>query len=189
MVAAEITFQLVDGATAAAHAAELRQLHAEVYASLPNGRDADVAGFADRFRVQSRQPGFALAEARRGGYLVGYAAGMPLRPSTSWWRNLTTPVPDEVTAEHPGRTFALIDLLVRASWRRQGVGRTLHDLLLKSRPEERATLVVAPTATAALTALQSWGWRKVARTRDAAPGSPVSDVLVSTLPANQEGRS
>jgi len=39
---------------------------------------------AARFRVQRRQPGFALAEARHGDYLVGYAAGMPLRPSTSW---------------------------------------------------------------------------------------------------------
>ena len=184
MVTGEITFELVDGAKAAAHAGELQQLHAEVLASKPPGRDAATL-FADRFRVQSRQPGFALAEARHGGYLVGYATGMPLRPSTSWWRDLTTPVPDEVTAEHPGRTFALLELLVRASWRRQGIGRTLHDLLLKNRREERATLIVAPTANAALTAFQNWGWRKVARTRHTEPGSPVSDVLVTTLPASR----
>ena len=169
-----ITFELLDGTRAAAHAEELQALHAEV--SPPE----EAAQFERRFRVQRRQPGFVLAEARHGGYLVGYAAGMPLRPSTSWWRDLTAPVPDEVAAEYPGRTFALAGLLVRASWRRQGIGRALHDLILGNRPEERATLTVPPTAVPAQNALQKWGWRKVARTRP--PGSPVSDILVTSLP-------
>ena len=69
-------------------------------------RQAGDEDYPRRFAVQRRQPGFVLAEARNGGYLVGFAAGMPLRPSTSWWRELTTPLPDEVTAEHAGRTFA-----------------------------------------------------------------------------------
>jgi ribosomal protein S18 acetylase RimI-like enzyme len=178
----DITFQLLDGRQAAAHAAELQALHAEVYAAPPFQRDDDAEQFAGRFRVQCRQPGFVLAEARHGGYLIGYAAGMPLRPSTPWWRNLTTPLPDEVTTEHPGRTFALIDLLVRASWRRQGIGRTLHDLILHDRREARATLTVLPAATPAQNAFRNWGWRKIARTRDSLPGSAVSDVLVTALP-------
>ena len=176
----EITFQLLDGTQAEAHTAELRALRAEE----SFGRDDD-GSFADRFRVLRRQPGFVLAEARHGGYLVGYAFGMPLRPSTSWWRHLTTPLPEEITAERPGRTFALVELLVRASWRRQGIAETLHDLILANRPEERATLTVLPTATPAQRALRKWGWRKVARTRDAEPGSPVSDVLVTTLLASR----
>jgi GNAT superfamily N-acetyltransferase len=182
--APEITFELLDGGQAAEHGAELRALHAEVYAAPPYRRDEDEGEFARRLRVQRRQPGFVLAEARHGGYLVGYAAGMPLRPSTSWWRDLTTPLPDEVTAEHPGRTFALADLLVRSAWRRQGIGAGLHDLILSGRREERATLVVLPAATAAQNAFQSWGWRKVGRTRDPRPGSAVSDVLVTELPVN-----
>jgi GNAT superfamily N-acetyltransferase len=175
--APDLTFQLLDGTEAAAHASELQALHAEACAD-------DAASFADRLRVQRRQPGFVLAEARHGGYLVGYAFGMPLRPSTSWWRHLTTPLPDEVTAEHPGRTFALVELLVRASWRRQGIGRALHDLILENRPEERAALTVPPAATPAQNAFRSWGWRKVARTRGESPGSPVSDVLVTALLAD-----
>jgi ribosomal protein S18 acetylase RimI-like enzyme len=178
-----ITFELLDGRQAAAHAAEVEALQDEVYAGLPYGRSGAGARIAARFGVQSRQPGFALVEARSGGYLVGCAAGMPLRPATSWWREVTTPLPDEVTAEHPGRTFALIELAVRSSWRRQGVGRALHDLLLASRPEERATVVVPPGAAAAQTAFQDWGWRKIARTRNPDPGAPASDVLVTTLPA------
>ena len=178
----EITFRLLDGRQAAAHASELQAIHAEVYADPPQQRNDDAVLFADTFRVQRRQPGFVLAEARRGGYLVGYAAGMPLRPSTSWWRNLTTPLPDEVTAEYPGRTFALVELLVRPSWRRQGIGQTLHDLILRNRREERATLTVPPSAAAAQSAFHSWGWRKIARTRDRSPGSAPSDVLVTALP-------
>ena len=172
----EITFGLLDGTQAAAHADELRALRAEE----SYGR-GDDGSFAERFRVSRRQPGFVLAEARHGGYLVGYAFGMPLRPSTSWWRQLTTPLPDEVTAEHPGRTFALAELLVRASWRRQGIAGTLHDLILADRPEERATLTVLPTAAPAQQAFLKWGWRKVARTRNGGPGSPVSDVLLTEL--------
>jgi len=181
-----ITLRLLDGPRAAEHAAEFEALHEQVYAEPPYagppyGQD-DARPFADRFRVQRRQPGFVLAEARHGGYLVGYAAGMPLRPSTGWWRHLTAPLPAEVTAEHPGRTFALSDLLVRASWRRQGIARALHDLILAGRPEERATLAVPPGAVAAQHAFQSWGWHKVARTRDPRPGSPVYDVLLTSLP-------
>lgn len=181
MPATEITFHLLDGARAREHADELRALHAEVYADPPYRLDEDPGAFAERFRVRSRQPGFVLVEARHGGYLVGYAAGMPLRLSTSWWRNLTTPLPQDVTAEAPGRTFALVDLLVRASWRRQGIGRDLHDRVLARRPEERATLTVLPAASAAQAAFRNWGWRKVGRTQDD-DASAVADVLVADLP-------
>ncbi len=180
--ASEMTFQLLGGTQAAAHADELQALHAEVYADPPYREQGDTALFADRFRVQRRQPGFVLAEVRHGDYLVGFGSGMPLRPSTSWWRELTAPLPAEVTAEPSGRTFAVTDLLVRASWRRQGIGRALHDLLLADRPEERATVTVLPTAAPAQTALTRWGWRKAARTRGSGPGSPVSDVLIIPLP-------
>jgi GNAT superfamily N-acetyltransferase len=108
---------------------------------------------------------------------------MPLRPSTSWWRDLTTPLPREITTEYPGRTFALVELLVRASWRRQGIAAALYDLILRNRPEERATLIVLPAAIPAQKAFQKWGWRKVARTSDPRDGSSLYDVLVTALPA------
>jgi ribosomal protein S18 acetylase RimI-like enzyme len=174
-----IAYRLLDGHAAGERDADLLALTGEVH-----GNAGDPAA-ARRARVWRRQPGFALAEARHGGYLVGYAAGMPLRPSTSWWRDLTTALPAAVTAEYPGRTFALTELLVRASWRRQGIGRELHELLLGDRPEERATLTVPPGAGAAQAAFRSWGWRKVARARgdEAALGTdPVLDVLVIDLP-------
>ena len=184
-----VTIVVLDGRQAAAHEDDLRTLHAEVYADPPRGCDDGAATPAGPLRSQRRQPGFVLAEARHGGYLVGYAAGVPLRPSTSWWRHLTTPLAEDMTTEHPGRTFALTELLVRAAWRRQGIGRALHDAVLANRPEERATLAVPAAATPARTALRGWGWHKVARTRAPRPGSPVSDVFVRPLPVTPRSGS
>ena len=178
MAAPGITFQRLHGRQAAGHVGELQDGHREVY----GGADQE-AWFAGRLRVWRRQPGFVLAEARHGDYLVGFAAGMPLRPSTSWWQYLTAPLPAEVTTEYPGRTFALTELLVRAPWRRQGAAGSLHDLILDGRPEERATLTVLPGATAAQKAFRTWGWTRIARTRGPQDGSPVLDVLVIALPA------
>jgi GNAT superfamily N-acetyltransferase len=176
-----VEYALLDGGGAAEREADLLALAAE--AAGPASGEAGPQAAGRRARVRRRQPGFALAEARHGGYLVGYAAGLPLRPSTSWWSGLTTRLPADVTAEHPGRTFALAELVVRASWRRQGIGRELHDLLLSERREERAALTVAPGAGPAQQALRSWGWQKVARGRDDwDDDGPVLDVMVLGLP-------
>jgi ribosomal protein S18 acetylase RimI-like enzyme len=168
VTAPEITFALLNGAQAGQHRDDYEALHADVH--------PDAADYPDRFRVQRRQPGFVLAEARHGGYLVGYASGLPLRPSTDWWRHLTTTLPADLTTEHPNRTFALLDLLVRASWRRQRIAETLHDMILAGRAEERATLKVPSAATPAQNAFQAWGWRKIART-----ATPAADILTRPL--------
>jgi ribosomal protein S18 acetylase RimI-like enzyme len=176
MAGEEISYRLLDGPAAAEDSGDLLALYQEVYKA-----EADP-GQGNRARVWSRQPGFVLAEARHGGYLIGYATGLPLRPSTDWWRRLTAPLPPAVTEEHQGRTFALTELLVRASWRRQGIARELHDLILTKRTEERATLTVSPTATAAQAAFRSLGWKKLARTRAQHPQDSVLDILVTDLP-------
>jgi GNAT superfamily N-acetyltransferase len=181
-----MTLRRLDGRAAAGHAAELQALHAEAYADPPYGFDAGLAALFDRqLRVQGRQPGFALAEARSGDFLVGYAFGAPLRPSTSWWREVTAPLPEDLARERPGRTFALADVVVRAAWRRQGIGADLHDLILRGREEERATAMVWPAAGPAQGAFRQWGWRKVARSRSPLPGGPVLDVLIRDLMAGR----
>jgi len=76
---------------------------------------------------------------------------------------------------------------VRSSWRRQGIGRELHELMLGGRPEERATLTVPPGAGAAQAAFRSWGWRKVGRARGDGTAAPVLDVLVIDLPLPPRG--
>lgn len=179
---ARITLRAVNGEEAAAHAGELRALYHEVYAEPPYEWGEDHAAlFAERFEVQRRQEGFALVEARDGQELAGFAFGVTLQPTTPWWNNLTTKLPPEVTTERPGRTFALVEMLVRAPWRRQHLAHAMHDLLLTDRPEERATLTVLPTASPAQAAYRKWGWQKVAEKRNPLPGSPLFDVLVKPL--------
>jgi GNAT superfamily N-acetyltransferase len=169
---AGVAYQVLDGRAAASEADDLLALAHEVDGQAGPGLDR-------QFRVWCRQPGFVLAAARHGGFLVGYASGMPLRPSTSWWRGLTTPLSAEFTTEHPGRTFVLTQLLVRAAWRRQGIGTQLHGRIVSGRPEERGTLTVPPGAAAAQGAFRAWGWRKVARTQEDDAESAILDVLVA----------
>ena len=178
----DITFRQVDGEQAAAGFGELRALYSEVYAEPPyewGEEHADL--FAERFEVQRRQEGFALVEARDGSHLAGFAFGVTLQPSSPWWNNLTTTLPAEVTVERPGRTFALVEMLVRAPWRRRHVAQGLHDLLLHDRPEERATLTVLPAAAPAQAAYAKSDWHRVAQKRNPLPGSPLFDVLVKQL--------
>lgn len=110
-----------------------------------------------------------------------------LQPTTPWWQHLLEPLPNDVTKERPGRTFAVVELLVRIRWRRQHIAQTMHDLLLKNRPEERATLTVLPAAEPAQRAYVKWGWRHLAQKRNPLPGSPVFDVLVKQLGKDQTG--
>jgi hypothetical protein len=178
----EIEFASIAGDLAAKHLDELASLYAEVYAEPPYEWGPEHAElFADRFEGQRQQDGFTLIEARDQGRLVGMSFGVTLLPNTPWWQNLTTPAAENVTAEHPNRTFALVELLVRAPWRRRRVAGTMHDLLLADRIEERATLTVLPAAEAARAAYRKWGWQKVAQKRNPLPGSPVFDVLVKEL--------
>jgi GNAT superfamily N-acetyltransferase len=174
MSAPGVMLDAADGRQAAVGETEHTALHDEVLGP-------DDADFARRLRVWRRQPGFVLAEARHGGYLVGYACGMPLRPSTDWWRDVTAPPPATITDEHPGRTFALTQLLVRSSWRRQGIATELLDFILDGRAEERATIKLPPTAATAQTVFRNWRWTKVARARGPAPSAPVSDILTRPL--------
>ncbi len=44
------------------------------------------------------------------------------------------------------------------------------------------------TELQAQNAFRKWGWRKVARTQDDGPGSPVSDVLIMTLHEGDSAR-
>lgn len=77
---------------------------------------------------------------------------------------------------------------VRAPWRRQHLAQAMHDLPLKDRHEERATLTVLPTTAPAQAAYQKWGWQKVAEKRNPLPGSPLFDVLVKPLADPGAGR-
>jgi ribosomal protein S18 acetylase RimI-like enzyme len=129
-------------------------------------------------------PTFTLVTAEAADELVGFAYGMALRPDTQWWSGMTEPLPDELTAEWKGRTFAIIDVAVREDYRKQGIGRALLDALLASRPEQRATLTVQPVAADTKEFYEHLGWQRVGTTK-APEGavSPFFDVYLLQLHA------
>jgi GNAT superfamily N-acetyltransferase len=181
-VPASVDFQQLDGEAAGRRLDELAELYAEVYAEPPYEWGGEhVRLFRQRFEEQRRQNGFTLIAASAGDQLVGFAFGVTLRPTTPWWQNLIEPLPATTTTEYPGRTFAVVELLVRPPWHRQHIAQGLYDRLLAHRPEERATLTVLPAALPAQQAYRHWGWERVAQKRNPLPGSPVFDVLVRQL--------
>jgi ribosomal protein S18 acetylase RimI-like enzyme len=139
-----------------------------------------AARFAERVRGYTTAPGFEMVVAEIGGEPVGQAFGYALPAGARWWRGLTTPVEPEVTAETGRRTFALCELMVDPDWQRHGIARSLHDELLRHRPEERATLLVREENTAAQHAYAAWGWRRLGRLRPYAD-APHYDALILCL--------
>jgi ribosomal protein S18 acetylase RimI-like enzyme len=114
------------------------------------------------------------------GTPVGIAYGYPLGPRTGWWDRLTTPVPADLRREDGSRTFGLIELAVRAPWRRGGVAARLHRAVLDGAAEERVLLNARPEAGAAQAAYRSWGYRKVGEARPW-DGAALHEVLVLRL--------
>jgi ribosomal protein S18 acetylase RimI-like enzyme len=106
-------------------------------------------------------PTYGIAVARAGDELVGFAYGFTVPTDTKRWSRLVEPLSVQVTSEWPGRTFLLFDYAVKRSYRGQGIGRKLHDALLGSRSEERATLTVQPTAVDTKRIYEHWGWHQV----------------------------
>lgn len=128
------------------------------------------------------EPSFGIATCESDEQLAGFAYGYRLRPGTGWWQGFLEPVPEDIAREWPGRTFALIDLAVDPAWRGRGLGRKLTETLLASRSEQRATLSVQPTATAAQAFYVHLGWHRVGRQK-MPPGvvSPFFDIYVVEL--------
>lgn len=157
------------------------ELYAEIYAEPPyNEGPADVADFTSGWPQRIGQRNFRLVVARRADEPIGFAFGYQLSTRTQWWDGALTPLPGEITTEHSGRTFAIIEIAVRQPYRQHGVGRLLHTHLIAGLSEERITLVVRPEAPAPQHAYRSWGYRPVGQVQPF-PGGPIYDVMTKPL--------
>ncbi|WP_431044284.1 GNAT family N-acetyltransferase [Streptomyces sp. P1-3] len=174
-----IGVERMDGAAAAQAEAAFRLVYAEAFAEPPyNETPKGVEATFRHFRSQVREPTFRAALARTAdGEPVGIAYGHALGPTTGWWDRLITPVPDELRREDGHRTFGLLELAVRAPWRRFGVARRLHEALLAQAAEERVVLNARPDVAAAQAAYRSWGYRKVGESRPGEGAGP-HDVML-----------
>ncbi|MFD6973201.1 GNAT family N-acetyltransferase [Streptomyces sp. NPDC059979] len=177
-----VSVEQLDGPAAAEAENAFRLVYAEAFAEPPyDENESDVSAAFRRFRSQTRKAAFRSALARSAdGRPVGIAYGYPLGPQTGWWDELTEPVSEEMRREDGRRTFGLMELAVRAPWRRQGVARRLHDCLLDGIDAERVLLNVHPKSPAAVATYRAWGYRKVG---DARPwdGADLHDVMLLDL--------
>jgi GNAT superfamily N-acetyltransferase len=155
----------------------------EVYAEPPYLEGPrDISDFMERFRVQAKRPGFRLVLAREGEDVVGFSFGFRLPADTLWWDRMSGPKPEAFIREDGHRTFVIIELAVRKPWRRQGIARRLHSLLLDGLTVERVTLTMRPEpeAAPAQSAYASWGYQKVGQ-KQPWDEAPVYDAMVLDL--------
>lgn len=159
----------------------------DVYLQVYTDTDDPFYG-EDRYRRQLDGhlggPAFELvtAHAPDDGRLVGYIYGFALPERARWWQGMLTPVPPEAITETGKRTFAVCELMVLPSWQGRGIGRALHDELLRGRSEERATLLVEPGNQARDRYIR-WGWRKLGELRPGWEGAPLFDAMLLPLTA------
>jgi GNAT superfamily N-acetyltransferase len=157
-------------------------LYQVIYADMLATPFYSVARFTERLDGYTGAKGFALVLARddETGQPIGQAFGYPLPHHSRWWHGLISDVPEGFTDEDGTRTFALNELMVHPDHRHHGIARALHDALLGSRPEQRATLLVRADNHAARAAYSRWGWQSAAQLQPF-PDSPVYDALVLDL--------
>lgn len=144
--------------------------------------------FLQRFNGYVAAPGFALSAASdEAGRTVGLAFGYSLQPGSRWWNGLQVSVADDFTDEDGSRTFAINEIMVIAPLRRQGIATALHDHLLSSRSESRATLLVEPENVAARDAYLHWGWTSIGLLKPFSD-SPMYESMILDLPLPVERR-
>lgn len=180
----ELTFRRYDAARAQAIRETVKLIHHEAYAAAIERGDPFESGDAPmrRFDVYTSRGEFDLVVAYLDGEPAGQAWGWALRPGGSWWNGLVSEVEPGFTEEDGTRTFAFSEFMVRARFAGQGIGHVLHDELLASRKEQRATLLVRPDNPTAYRVYTRWGWSKVAELRPGTPHAPLMDVLILPLP-------
>jgi ribosomal protein S18 acetylase RimI-like enzyme len=136
--------------------------------------------FIERLRSHAKAPNFELVVASVEGQAVGQAYGYALPREARWWEFLTTSVDPQLIEEDGRRTFAFCELMVHPNAQGHGIARSLHDEVLRSRHESRATLLVREDNSTAQNAYRRWGWQKIGKLQPSSD-SPDFDVLILDL--------
>lgn len=167
--------------TAADQLATVKELYADSFFPPPHNQGpAQLDRMAKAWPGRLQAPGFRLVVAEHRGTPIGCIYAHQLAATTKWWDHALGPIPAEITTEFEGRTLAVIDMMVRAEWRRGGVATAMHSHLLVDRAEERATLLVDPINEPALAAYARWGYETVGRIQPF-PDMPRFKAMVKRL--------
>ncbi|MFF0637272.1 GNAT family N-acetyltransferase [Nocardia sp. NPDC004151] len=184
-----VDFEHLTAAEARTHRTEVEDIYRGAYvdAIRAGAPFTDPVAFMQRFDAYTapNRPGeFEQIIVSISGRPVGQVWGWSLSKETAWWNGLQLDEPqvhDDFTVEDGTRTFALSELMVKKDMTGRGLARTLHNSLLRSRPEQRATLLVRPDNTRAYQTYLRWGWYRVGRLRPGWPDAPQFDVLIHDL--------
>lgn len=179
---ADLTLSHYDAASAQQQFPLVQALYEDVFAEPPHNEGPEQFHlFATRWwPKQSAAPEFQLIVATLGDEPVGCTYGHRLPPDTTWWDGAVDPLPEDLTTETDGRTAAIIEMMVRSSYRRRGVAAAMHAAFREHRTEERLTLTVHPDNVAARTGYLKWGYEQVGQIRPARR-APVLDAMILEL--------
>lgn len=184
-----ITVERWEGLECAVHLDVVLPMYKEIWVEPPYREGPkEIAEFLDRFAQEIFLPRARLVVARCGDLPVGYAFGYPLPADTGWWKAMEGETTAEFVAETGERTLGIVELAVRAGWRRQGVAARMHTHLLEGLGVERVTLAVRPEpeAAPAHAAYAAWGYRQVGSWRPA-DDAPASHIMLLNLPVPAPG--
>ena len=165
--------------------ADVEHIYTSSYVdAIASGNPFDtVDAFMGRFDSYVASDTFAIVVAYAGDEPIGQTWGWPLKKNSAWWDGLQLDNPDKTFIEEDGRrTFALSEIMVDTQWTGQGIAHNLHNTLLASRNESRATLLVDPTNERARRTYLRWGWRKVGLLKPRWEHAPLFEVMILPLP-------
>jgi ribosomal protein S18 acetylase RimI-like enzyme len=157
MESRDSTVELWDGVQAEPLADEVFAVYDAVFGDHPDLSEWREALY-DRHRARE---GFRLAIARDGERLVGFTWGYVGERGQYWSDWVVRELPGEVTQDWVGGHFEVVELAVLEDWRRHGLGRRLHDVLLDGISSDRALLATDNRDSPALRLYTSHGWTKL----------------------------
>lgn len=135
--------------------------------------------FAARLDGHASHPAWACVVGSIQDEPVGYAYGRP--DSEREWREMTTVSGPEVREYGVGgHMFGLCEIMVRKPWRGAGIARTIHDDLMRERPEPRASLLVEREHPQVRATYERWGYEAVG-TSQPYEDAPLYDAMVLDL--------
>ncbi|MGX2994427.1 GNAT family N-acetyltransferase [Streptomyces sp. JNUCC 64] len=177
-----LSFARLTGQTAPEVITELTEVYAQVYDVPPYIGDPffSIETFGSRLTAAFGMEGFELVTARLSdGTLAGYVHGVTLTTDRPWWVSLHDVTPDKARkAAEEGDVFWLRELMVLAEHTGQGIGRALHDQMVKGRTESWTTLTCITDNQPARDAYPRWGYEVLPRTIKHAEESPVYDPML-----------
>ena len=130
------------GPAGPADAAALHEVYADAFGRPPHREPPEVAAAwrDESLPRHAGRAGFRCLAAWDGDTMAGFAYGYTGERGQWWTDQVASVLPDEVAAAWLGGHFELVELAVRASHERRGIGSALHDALLDGLPHRVALL-------------------------------------------------